>query len=196
MKNAGLAGLLAVALGVGTAVAATGDKGPTYILNGFVINGVHRVDTSALEAKFKDKPGARITRADIAVDQAILAKELEARHISGELFAGLAEKNGHVWVIFEVQHPGQMMAKADKPPRHLDTQYFDGSSRIPPKTLAEASGLKKGDPLSPAKLNAARRAILAEYAKSMPGKLVTLKAKMRTRPDGGVTMIWMIGEPK
>src|SRR5437763_13283201 len=71
----------------------------SYILNGYTFGGLNDVNTQALEAKFKHHKGARITQADVAVDAAILARELKAQHIEGHLFATFAEKKGHVWVI-------------------------------------------------------------------------------------------------
>ena len=192
LRNGLLAGAL---LGAFAATANAADT-PTYILNGYTFPGLSGINTDELEAKLKDKPGARITRADIAADQAILTKELEARHITGQLLVGMAEKNGHVWVIFQVQHPGLVEQKSDTMSRRFETQFFEGASRIPPTKLAAATGLRRGEPLSLERLRMARRAILAEYEKVMPGKPVILKAKMRTRPDGSVTMTWIVDEPK
>jgi len=189
-------GLLAAALATGAAVPASIAKGPHYILNGYSFQDMKGVNTAELEAKLKDKKGAHITEADIIADQALLAKELQARHIQGQLFTGLAEKDGRVWVIFDLQHPEAQLAKLDKRVRYLETQNFEGASRIPASALAAATGLRKGDHLSPEKLNAARRTILDLYAKSMPGKTVSLKINMRTKADGEVTLTWMIGEPK
>jgi outer membrane protein assembly factor BamA len=188
--------VLAAALTFAAAAAASPASPPTYILNGYTFGGLKGVNTTELEAKLKDKPGAHITQADIAVDQSILAKELEARHIPGHLFTGIAEKNRHVWVIFQVEHPGAALASLDKRTRHLDAQIFEGATHISASALAAATGLKKGDQLSPDKVNAARQAILAQYAKLMPGKAVSLKGKMRTKPDGTVTLTWIVGEPK
>ncbi|HEY3638111.1 MAG TPA: POTRA domain-containing protein [Rhizomicrobium sp.] len=186
--------LAAISLIAAAISAAAG--APAYILNGYVINGLKGTNTDELKAKFKDKPGTRVTRADVLADQAILSKELDARHIAGHLFTGIAEKNGHIWVIFQVQHPGLLAANQDSLHRHIEAQSFEGATHIAPGALASATGLKRGDPLSPDKLRAARQAILAAYAKAMPGKTVTLKIKMQTRPGGAVTMIWLIGEPK
>jgi hypothetical protein len=187
---------LAAVLTFGMAAAASPAHRPTFILNGYTFGGIKGVNTAELAARLKDKPGAHITQADIAVDQAILAKELQARHIEGQLFTGIAEKNRRVWVIFQVQHPGTILASLDKRTRHLEVQSFEGATRLSPRVLATATGLKKGDQLSPDKVNAARRAILAQYARLMPGKIISLKVKMRTMPDGAVTLTWILGEPK
>jgi hypothetical protein len=194
MKNAGWAGMLAAMLTLGAATVNAG-KEPVYILKGYSFGRMPGVNTTELEAKLKDKAGAHITRANILADKEIIAKELEARHINGVLFAGVAERNGHIWVIFDLQHP-QQLPGADKRPRHLETQSFEGATRISPVALAAATGLKKGDIISPEKLNAARQAILRRYAKALPGKAISLKSKMRTKPDGAATMTWIIGEPK
>jgi outer membrane protein assembly factor BamA len=194
MTNRRWAGLAAVALAL--AASADAAPAPSYVLNGYTFGGLKGVNTAELQAKLKDKPGAHITRADIEVDQSILAKELVARHIDGQLFTGIAEKNGRIWVIFQVEHPGTILQKLDKRNRRLDAENFQGATRVSPGVLAAATGLKKGDPISPDTVNAARHAILAQYAKVMPGKTVTLKGKIRTKPDGAVTLTWVITEPK
>jgi outer membrane protein assembly factor BamA len=174
------------------ATASNARHAPTYILNGYSLSGIPGVNGSELEAKLKHKPGARITAADVNADQAIIAKELQARHIGGALVATLAEKHGRVWVIFD------LLNVPPPPPRtrHLEAQNFEGVSRISAGALAAAIGLKKGDKLSPEKINAARRAILAMYAKAMPGKTLTVKGRMQMKPDGKVTLTWVVNEPR
>jgi outer membrane protein assembly factor BamA len=188
--------LLAALLTAGAAVAANADNMPTYILNGYSFGGIPGVNTEELVAKFKHKPGARITRADVAADEVILGNELRARGIEGNLFATLAEKHGRVWVIFDLQDPNRPAAHPGKPGRHLEVQEFEGASRISASALAAATGLKTGDLLSPEKVNAAREAILALYGKRMPGQMPSLKGKLQIRPDGKARLTWIIGEPK
>jgi outer membrane protein assembly factor BamA len=183
-------GLLAAAFAA-IALASHAAHAPTYILNGYSLSGIPGVKAAELEAKLKHKPGDRITDADVNADQAILAKELKARHIGGELYATVAEKHGRVWIIFDLLNTPQATG-----PRTLEAQNFEGASHISAGALAAATGLKKGDPLSPQKINAARRAILALYAKSAPGKPLTLKGKMQVKPGGKVTLTWVINEPR
>lgn len=187
--------LLMAALIASGAVSANATKAPTYILNGYSFGGMRNLNTAELEAKLKDKPGARITESNIVADKTIVARELEARHIKGRLFASIAENNGRVWVIFDLLHPESRMMTFS-PNRHLEAQNFEGASHISADALIAATGLKKGELLSPEKVNAARRAILAEYARFMPGRVASLKVRMRIRPDGEVTLTWIISEPK
>jgi outer membrane protein assembly factor BamA len=175
MKSAARMGLLAAALTGGAAMAAGVASAPSYTLNGYSFGGMPGVNTLELEAKLKQKEGARITRADVAADQAILVKELQARHIKGQLFASIAERHGRVWVIFDLQEPDRPTARFEKLARRLESQNFAGASRISASALAAATGLKQGDPLSPEKINAARQAIVAAYAKTMSGNVVSIK---------------------
>jgi hypothetical protein len=188
-------GLLAAALTVGVAMAATAAKAPTYIFSGYSFGPIPGVNTAELEAKLTHKAGDRITSADVSADHAIIAKELEARHIPGRLYTSLAEKHGHVWVIMDVLDPAHPNAHLGKPAGRLKSQNFEGASQIPAGDLAAATGLKQGDRLWPEKIKAARDAIVAAYAKSVPGKAISLKARLQTASDGEVTLTWIIGEP-
>jgi len=183
--------ILAFLFAMGAAMAANAPKEPTYVLNGYSFSGVPGVNAAEMEAKLKDHAGARITRADAAADGAILAKELEARHIGGHLFTTLAKTKGHAWIIFDL-----VSNDADKPMGHLESQNFEDASRVPAGVLAAATGLKTGDQLSREKLLAARRAIVALYVKSMPGRKISLKAKLRRGPGDKTILTWIIGEPK
>jgi outer membrane protein assembly factor BamA len=180
----------AAAPSAGIAAPASAPKIRTYILNGYSFTGVHGVNAAEMEAKLKHHEGARITRADAAADGALLAKELKARHIPGQLFTTLAENNGRVWVIFDLLNTDD-----DSSVGNLKSQDFNGVSHVSAISLAAATGLKKGDKLTRQKLIAARRAIVLAYAKSMPGKKISLKAKLQ-RKLGEVTLTWIIGEPK
>lgn len=83
-----------------------------------------------------------------------------------------------------------------RPDRRLKGQNFEGAFRISANVLDAAIGLKKGDQLTPEKVNAARRTILDMYAKCMPGQVLSLKCKMQTTVEGLVTLTWIIDEPK
>jgi len=189
-------GLLAAALTLGAVTAASAGQTRVYILNGYTFGGMPGVNTGELAAKLKDQEGARVTQADIAVDSAIVAKELQAQHIPGRLFTSLAEKHGRVWVIFDLQDPVRMTPSFWTSARRLKTQNFEGASRISASALAAATGLKPGDTLSREKINVARQAILALYAKSVPGKAPSLKGKMQGTAAGDVNLTWIVGEPK
>src|ERR1700722_10334572 len=109
----------------------TPEKSPTYILGGYKFEGLLGPgNTGGLVAKLKDQPGARIRKADIKADVGILAKELHARHIRGQLFTGLIEGGGHIWVIFhlaDLDPPGAKLWTS----RRLASQQFEGVSGIP-----------------------------------------------------------------
>ena len=182
--------LFAMLLCTGAALAAGTPKATTYILNGYDLSGIPGINATALQAKLKDRPGARITQADIHADTLILTKELETRRVKGQLFTTLAVKKGRVWVIFDLLNP-------DAGPQwgSLEAQNFEGASHISAKSLAAVTGLKSGDQLTRQKLIGAQRAILAAYAKSMPGKKISLKARLQRRP-GEISVTWIIGEPK
>ena len=184
--------LMALALAAGSIPAASNASPPTFILDGYKFSQpIPGVSTADLEGKLRHKPGARVTEADIDVDAAILAKELGARHIGGEIATGLAEKHGHVLVVFGYRNV------PEPPTRHLESQNFQGESRISASALIAASGLKNGMVLVPKNINAARGRILALYAKTMPHKSIDLKCKVQIRrSNGNVMLTWMISEPK
>jgi hypothetical protein len=193
---AGLArmGLLAASFTAGAALAA---NSPAYILSGYTFGGLPKgVSSDQLTAKLKHKQGDRITQADISADQAVLVRELEARHIAGRLFATLAEKHGHAWVIFDLQKTDPAIAEPGAPNRIFAAQNFEGAVHVSAGALAHATGLTVGETLSLENLKAARRAIIALYAKSMPGEELGLKLKLQTKPGGKTTLTWTIREPK
>lgn len=182
--------VVAALFAAGAAMAAGDTRAPTYILNGYSFSGVPGVNAAEMEAKLKFHAGARVTRAEIAAEAAVLARELKARHMEGHLFTSTAESGGRVWVIFDLLNPD-----ADNRMGQLESQNFQGASHVSPSALAAVTDLKNGERLSPQKLGAARRAIVAAYAKSMPGKKIFIKAKLVTR--GGKTAVtWIIAEPK
>jgi hypothetical protein len=195
MKSIARMGLLAATL-TALAMAASAAKAPTYIFSGYSFGPIPGANIAELEAKLPHKAGDRITMADVHADQIILAEELRARHLEGRLFASTAEKHGRVWIIFDLIKPPKLMGDFGNSPHHLESQSFEGESHLSASALAAATGLRPGDPLSPEKMLEARQAIAVAYAKAMPGKLSSLKARMRIAPDGGVTLTWIIGEPQ
>ncbi len=172
---------------------AAATDAPVYTLLGFNLHGIHGVDQDALAAKLKHKPGDRITREDIKDDAAIIEKELQAQHVHGRLATTMAAKNGRVWIIFDLLNDPASVFKQ----RHqLEAQHFEGATRVPADTLSKATGLKPGDALSPETLNAARRGIVAAYAKVAPGKAVGITGKMQAKDDGTAVLTWIIHEPQ
>lgn len=187
-------GVIAAALTMlAPSLAQSAAKPKTYILIGYSWSGLHgAVDTKALEAKLGRKEGARITNSDIAADAQIVGAELKARHAHGKLFTTLAEKHGHVWIIFDLLDPDAPIRRFWQAPRHLTAQSFQGGGGIPTSDLAAATGLKPGDLLSPEKMAAARRAIIEVYAKALPAKAVTVRGKLQGKETGDLALTWVI----
>jgi outer membrane protein assembly factor BamA len=186
----GLAGALVFA----AAPAANTANGKVYILNGYSFGGFGDTNTAEQATKLKDQEGARVTQADITVDETMLATELRARNIKGRLFTTIAEKNGRIWLIFDLQVPRPGLERLAASEEHLKSQVFAGATQIPAADLAAATGLKPGDMLSFEKINTARQGLLALYAKSIPGRTPSIRGKMQTTADGRVVLTWMIGE--
>jgi outer membrane protein assembly factor BamA len=163
----------------------------TFILNGFRLSGVPGINPDELTDKLKDKPGDRITGANINADQAFIADALKARHIKGQLFTTIAEKKGRVWILFDFQ-------QLDLTPATplFEAQDFTGNVKLSSAALAAATGLKPGDALPVEKVNAARAAILGAYQKALPGAKVGLRLKLRRRVDGASRLEWVVVEPK
>jgi outer membrane protein assembly factor BamA len=197
-KMIALIGGLSAALATFAAGADGGAPKPrVYILKGYSFSGLPGVNTDEIVAKLKDKAGARITSSDIAADNQVVAKELQDRRIPGRLFTSIAEKHGSVWVIFDVLQSNQplesLKAHLAKAGQHLAAQTFEGASGMSASDLAAATGLKKGDALSPQNIDAARQAITAFCAKSMPGNTPKVRLRMQFAPDGAATLTWIIG---
>lgn len=164
---------------------------PTYILKGYSFGPMPGVKTAEIEAKLPRKPGARITDADVVAEEAIVERELKARHVQGRLFASTAEKNGRVWIIFDLVR---------EPVRVLESQVFVGASHMSQEALVTATGLKPGDTLSPDRLNAARRGIFALYGKAEFARAISIRLRMQTSipikglGDEKTKLTWFVGE--
>ena len=176
--------------------AAPAASAPSYILNGFRLSGVNGVDEDALVATLKHKAGDRITEADITAETKALSEALKARHIDGQLFATMAEKNGRVWVLFDFQYPQPVPATPIHERRWLGAQIFDGNVKISSAALEAATGLKPGDDLPVERVNEARQAIMEAYKTAAPGADVKVRGKMRITPEGQVELTWHVIEPK
>jgi hypothetical protein len=176
----------------GAAALGTPAKSPTYVLDGYRFEGLLGPgNTGGLVAKLKNQPGSRIKKADIKADIGILAKELHARHIRGQLFTGLIEGGGHIWVIFHLANldpPGAKLWTS----RRLGSQQFENVSGIPAGDLVGATGLKAGDALSPEKIIAARKGLMALFAKLRPGKVIRIQARIQTKPSNEAALSWII----
>jgi len=176
------------------AVAAASAAPPTgSILMGYRFGFIPGVKTSEIAAKLGHRPGDHITDADVAADEKTVERELRSRKIEGRLFASTAEKNGHVWILFDL---------VQEPVRVLESQTFVGAVHVSPKDLAKVSGLSPGAHISIERLNAARKAILAAYGKAMQGKHANVKLRIQTSIPSGlrsvrnIRLTWIIDESK
>ncbi len=172
------------------AAAPAGEKPvePTYILRGFRLSGAKGVDQDALTDSLKQKPGDKITGADIDADTKAIGAALKARHIEGRLFATVAEKDGRAWVLFDFQ-------PAELPPKRVFVeQSFEGNSKVSDKVLAAATGLKPGDEASDARLNRAEQAMEAAYTQKAPGVRIHIGGRLRTTKTHQLTVHWVITE--
>jgi outer membrane protein assembly factor BamA len=152
----------------GTAIAAApgAQAASTYKLDKIEINGVKSVPLDQLLAGLKDHPGDKVATSDLLADQDALTKELEAAHVVGGVKTSLRNKNnGHIDLIFDVDDQGVQAPKVVTVAPKLGQQIFVGNNSVPSDDLAAATGLKPGDELSDAKIQAAEADILAEYKK-------------------------------
>jgi outer membrane protein assembly factor BamA len=185
-------GGLAAATTIGAVPPANAAKEKVYTLGGYTFGGFAGVNTDELSAKLKDQAGARVTRSDLNVDQAMFTAELKERHIRGRLLTTFAEKKGTVWLIFDLQPLPTGTALYSGQP--MKAQAFEGATRISARDLSAATGLKPGDTLSYEKIRAAHDAILALYARSAPGKAPTIRSRAQVSGTGEITLTWLIGE--
>ncbi|HTZ69057.1 MAG TPA: POTRA domain-containing protein [Acetobacteraceae bacterium] len=185
-----LAALAAAALTASAAHAQT-----TYKLDKIEINGVKSVPTPPLLAGLKDHSGETVTTNDLLADQDALSKELEAQHVVGGVKTSLRNKNnGHIDLIFDVDDQGVQAPKVVTVAPKLGTQSFVGNNTLSSEDLAAATGLKAGDDLSDAKIQAAQQAILAAYKKA---NKVNANITGAVKQNGeSANLVWTIAETK
>ena len=173
------------------AAADTPAAPKSFILRGFRLSGAKGVDQDALVDSLKQKPGDRMTDADIDADTAILGAALKAHHLEGKLFATLAARpDGRAWVLWDFQPAPPPVV------RHFIGQTFTGNTKLSDAALAAAIGLKPGDELPIERLKAAQQAIIDAYAKAVPGTTLQFKVKVRSTATGQVMVNWTIIESK
>lgn len=190
------AGLLAFILAASTALSAPekAPKAPEYILDGFRLEGIGGPKIAAgLVAGLKHHAGSRVHEADIKADLKILTEELRARHITGRLFTGMAESNGHLTVFFQLVNTAPKGANLWSS-RHLVSQKFEGAAGVPARDLVHATNLTPGDALTPEKIVAARKGILTLVKKFNHDKMLSLKVRIQTRPHDEAALTWIFGE--
>lgn len=192
MKTIALAGGLVAALTLAAVPPTAAAREKVYTLGGYTFGGFAGVNTDEMVAKLKDQAGARVTQADLALDRSMFEAQLHERHIKGRLITSTAEKHGTIWLIFDLQRPALGSALYAGEP--LNSQTFEGATRIPVSELAAATGLKPGDTLTFTTIKAAHDALLALYARSVPGKPPLIRSRARISGSGQVTLIWVISE--
>jgi len=192
MAIAARSGVLAFILAA-TGALSSPARAPVYVLDGYRFDGLDPKITTRLAAGLKHHPGARITEADIRADTAVLAKELRALHLRGRLFTGFEEGGGHLWVHFDFAPLAPPQGANRWMYRHLDSQHFEAPPGIAASAMAAATHLKPGDTVTTDNVDVARKALLALYAKSRPGKdAPILQLRVERRPDNKVMLTWIL----
>jgi outer membrane protein assembly factor BamA len=190
--------LVAALLAGGSPACAAAET--TYILNGYRLSGAQGVNPEEMTAQLKHQAGARITEADIMADTQALALALRARHVPGQLFTTMAEKNGRVWILFDMQDAGRDAVAGPtahgKPPQRFGSQHFAGNTKVSSAALSQATGLQPGQTLPADWLDSAQIALSRAYQSAMPGAVVKVKATLRHAQNGEVTINWDLTEPK
>jgi outer membrane protein assembly factor BamA len=182
---------LAVLAAASFAPAAMAD--PSYKLDKIEILGVKSVPVEPLRAGLKTQPGATVTTADLLADQDQLTQELEAAHIAGGVKTSLRNKNnGHIDLIFNVDDQGVQAPKIVTVAPKLKDQLFTGNIKLTADDLTAATGLKPGDELSDARIQAAQAAIIEAYKKANLG--VTVGANVSRGELAEIT--WTLVEQK
>jgi outer membrane protein assembly factor BamA len=162
-----------VALLAAASFATAASADPSYKLDSIQIHGVRSVSVDQLLAGLKTKAGTTVTKSDLLDDQDALVKELEAAHIGGGVKTLLANKNnGHIDLIFNVDDQGVQAPKVVTVAPKLKDQLFAGNKKLTADDLTAASGLKAGDELNNARIQAAQAAIMAAYQKAGVGVTV------------------------
>lgn len=187
--------VLPSAIAAALLAAAPAAHATSYILDKVEINGVKSVPADQLVAGLKDHAGDKVTTDDLIADQDALEKELEAAHVVGGIQTAMRNKNnGHIDLIFNVNDQGVQAPKTVTVAPKLGTQTFVGNSAVSADDLAAATGLKAGDELSDAKIQAAEAAILAAYKKV---KTVGATISGSVKQNGAAADItWTIVEKK
>ncbi len=185
---------LALMAAAGLAALPSARAATTYKLDHIIINGVKSVPTPPLVAGLKDHPGDTVATSDLMADQDALTKELEAAHITGGVKTSLRNyNNGHIDLIFDVDDQGVQAPTVVHVAPKLGNQIFVGNKKMTTDVLVAATGLKPGDELSDAKIQAAQAAIGDIYKKANIGvQLSGSVAQNGTSAD----ITWTITETK
>jgi outer membrane protein assembly factor BamA len=181
-----------------TAPAAWAD--PSWTLNKVIITGNKTLTTEQLMAVVQEKPGHKITVAEITADRDAITKALEDAHSSATSINPSMQAVGQkVNIIFAViDDKGAQAPVVTKVAPKLHEEIFDGNKSVPTEQLVAASGLTPGQDLSNEKVLAAENAINATYkaAKLPPGLGVNITGETKRLDNGTYDVIWHITETK
>lgn len=137
------------------------------------------------------KPAILCQKPSLAVWRDNMRRVVQRGVLSGVLAAGMAMTAAAEPPATMSPLPPKLYATSQS--QLFASQSFKGDVRVPAKALAAATGLKKGDRLSEARLLAARQAIAELYGKQPPGKEIHVRPDFLQTPDG-IAITWIIGE--
>ena len=190
MRPITLLALAAATLAAGPALAQT------YTLDKIQINGLKSASPDEMRAALKEKPGTKVTTADLVADVNVLEKALEAKNVVGSVKVSMANKhNGHIDSIFDVTDNGIQTATVTTVAPKLNDQVFSGNNVLTANELTTATGLKPGDELSNDKIKAAQEAIVAAYKASKKPVNVTVSGAINQK-GSTVEVVWTVVETK
>ncbi len=183
----------ALLLSVGPALAET-----TYVVDKVTITGSKTVPVDTLLGAIQEQKGSRVTTADIVADQGRITDALKKANVVGGIKTSMKQKpNKHIEVMFDITDNGAQAPEVVKIAPKLHKQIFDGNKSIDSDTLAAATGLKPGDDLSNAKIQAAEAAIAQAYKDAkLQGIGINLSGDTATYGNGQADVTWHIVETK
>jgi len=177
-------------------LAATAARAETtYVIDHVNITGSKTVPEATLLAAIQAHPGARMTKEDIVADQGTILKMLGDAHVGGGIKTSMVGRGSHVDVTFAVNDEGVQASQVNKVAPKLSTQMFVGNKKIAAADLEAATGLKPGDSLTDARVQAAQAA-MAELYKKKKTVSVSIQADIKQDGAGHVEIDWQITETK
>ena len=194
--------MLAACLGAAPALAET-----TYKLDKIEINGLKSVKDADVRPALAEKPGDKITIAQITADQDLLVAALGKMNVTGGVKTSLRNKNnGHVDIIFDVNDNGIVKPEVKVVTRLVDPklgrELFTGNTIVATDVLTEAAGLHEGDVLTHDSMTAAEKRIQDAYTaelkkrnRDMPDWKVET-ATAASNKDGEIDLTWKLTEGK
>ena len=192
-RSKNLGGVLLCAACVLVSQAAMADT--TYIVDKVTIVGSRTVPVETLYSAIEEHKGSTVTQADIIADQGKILKVLGDANVGGGIKTSMASRGKHVEVTFLITDTGKQAAVVTKVAPVLNTELFDGNKALSADALRAASGLKPGDELSDAKVQAAQKAIQAAYTAAKLPLNVNITGSIAQK-GGKVDLTWQITEKK